>query len=354
MSSSGEKIKVGITIGDVNGIGIEVILKAFSDNRMLSVCTPIIYGSTKVLSYHKKAINNDEINFHSVPSAEKAIHKKVNVINCWEGEVNIELGHSTNEAGQFALKSLECCVEDMAANKIDVMVTAPINKTNIQSKDFNFPGHTEYLANYSNTEDYLMILVADELRVGVVTSHIALKDVPAALTQEEIVRKATILEASLVKDFGITKPKIAILGLNPHAGDHGLMGDEESKVIKPAIKELSDKGMLAFGPYPADGFFGSGSFNQFDGILAMYHDQGLAPFKAITFDNGVNFTAGLPIVRTSPDHGTAYDLAGKNEASEISFRNAVYLACDIFAQRKESKELFANPLEVSVKGRRDN
>jgi 4-hydroxythreonine-4-phosphate dehydrogenase len=354
MSKVSETICVGISIGDINGIGAEVILKALEDNRILSTCTPIIYGSTKVLSYHKKTLDLPEINFNSIPSADKAIAKKINVINCWNEEVNIDLGNSTSDGGKYALKSLQCCVEDMASNKIDVMITAPINKTNIQSKEFNFPGHTEFLAKYSNTEDYLMILVADSFRIGVVTSHIPLKEVATSLTKEAIVKKAKVFENSLIRDFGITKPRIAILGLNPHAGDNGLLGKEESEIIKPAIKELSEQGIKAFGPYAADGFFGSGSFGSFDGILAMYHDQGLTPFKALTFDNGVNYTAGLPIVRTSPDHGTAYEIAGKNQASESSFRNAIYLACDIFNQRKISREIFANPLVVSTDYKKDS
>ncbi|HNL03495.1 MAG TPA: 4-hydroxythreonine-4-phosphate dehydrogenase PdxA [Bacteroidia bacterium] len=341
------KPKIGITIGDLNGVGIEVIIKTFSDNRMLSSCTPVIYGSSKVISYHRKSLHQQEFNFNTIRTAEEASNKKTNVINCWEEDVKIELGKPSVIAGTYAFKSLEAASKDVLGKKIDAIVTAPIDKSTIHSDAFPFNGHTEYFAKLCGNAEHVMLMVSDKLRVGLITGHVALKDVPAQLTKEKIISKTKLVHQSLRSDFGLQKPRIAILALNPHAGDNGLMGKEEQDIITPAISELHNAGIGAFGPYPADGFFGSSRFKSFDAIMAIYHDQGLVPFKALAFSTGVNYTAGLPIIRTSPDHGTAYDLAGKNQASEESFREAVYLACDIAKQRQITNEITANPLKFS-------
>lgn len=347
MSESESLVKVGISIGDFNGIGMEVIIKTFMDNRMLHVCTPIVYGSSRIASFHRKALNINDFSFNIIREASAANPKMANLINCWDEELKMELGSSTTQAGEKAVKSLELAVEDLKKGNIDVLVTAPINKNNVQAENFKFPGHTEYLAEKFETKDYLMLLVSDDLRIGTVTGHIPLSQVAQSLSIEKISNKVKILHESLQKDFGIRKPKIAVLGLNPHAGDGGLLGTEEQNIILPAIEKLKAEGILAIGPYAADGFFGSAVHRQFDGVLAMYHDQGLIPFKSMAFESGVNFTAGLPIIRTSPDHGTAYDIAGKNVASESSFREAVYLACDIFNKRKWQMELASNPLKIT-------
>lgn len=348
MEKNHQNIRVGISIGDINGIGPEVIIKTLSDNRILQNCTPIIYGSTKTISYHKKTLRNIDFQYQSIKNASEVIPNKINIVNIWNEEVRVEFGKSTEISGKYALLSLEKATEDLASNKIDVLVTAPISKDAIQNAGFQFPGHTEYLAHLSGQEDALMMMVADNLRVAIVTSHIALKDVPNTLTKEKILKKINELDKSLKQDYKIIRPKIAVFGLNPHAGENGKMGDEEIEIIAPAIQEAKDEcGILAFGPYPADGFFGSKLLNEFDAILAMYHDQGLAAFKALSFDQGVNYTAGLPIVRTSPDHGTAYDIAGKNKASETSFRQAIYLAIDIYKSRSFYKEIKQNPLPFS-------
>ena len=340
----GRKIKVGISCGDINGVGMEVILKTFSDSRMLDICTPVIYGSAKASTFYKKQIKANDIMFNFIDAAGDAKSKKINLVNVTPDGVKVDLGKSTTEAGKLSFQSLERATLDLASNLVDVLVTAPINKENIQSEDFKFPGHTEYLANYANEDNPLMVMCYNNLRVGVVTGHIPLKKVAESISEKAILSKLEVFEKTLLQDFGVRKPKLAVLGLNPHNGDKGLIGDEESEVIQPAIAKAKEKGHLVFGPYPADGFFGSDLWQKFDGVLAMYHDQGLTPFKAISFDQGVNFTAGLPIVRTSPDHGTAYDIAGKGTASEGSFRNAVFLACDIYKQRAEFRELSANPL----------
>lgn len=340
-----KKIKVGISIGDCNGIGLEVILKTFQDNRMLSFCTPVVYGSTKVMTFHRKALGIADVSIHEVKSAEEARAKMLNIINLDDSEIHVEFGKATIDSGKLAVDSLLKATEDLASNKTDVLVTAPINKSNVQSDSFRFPGQTEYLAHYSNTDQALMLMIGDGLRVAVVTGHIPLKEVAEKLTGDLILEKLGLLSASLVKDFGVSKPRIAVLGINPHAGDDGLLGDEEQRIIGPAIQKARNNGELVFGPYGADGFFGTGQYRNFDGVLAMYHDQGLAPFKALAFDSGVNFTAGLPVVRTSPDHGPAMDIAGQNEARPDSFRAAVYAACDIYRHRKEYRELTANPLQ---------
>lgn len=338
-------IRVGISVGDINGIGPEVIIKALRDTRAMLDFTPIIYGSSKVLSYHKKAINDNHFNFQSVKNADEAKSKKISVVNCWNDEVKISLGEMNTTGGEYAFKALEAATKDLASNKIDVLVTAPINKKVIQDAGFKFPGHTEYLADLSNVDEALMLMVFENLRVAVVTSHIPLKDVASKITKAGVVNKINQLYASLKKDFGIRRPKIAVLGLNPHAGENGKMGDEEIEQIIPAISECKSKDMIVHGPYAADSFFGSANMKNFDGVVAMYHDQGLTGFKSIAFGNGVNYTAGLPIVRTSPDHGTAMDIAGKNQASEKSLRNAIFLAIDIYRNRLMEKEINADPLK---------
>ncbi len=339
-----KKIRVAITQGDTNGVGYEVILKVFADPSMLELCTPIIYGSPKIAAYHRKALNL-ETTFSIINAAEEARDGQVNLLTCFDEEVKIDLGQPSQEAGKSALKALDCAMTDYRSGLYDVLVTAPINKATIQSPDFHFPGHTEYIeTSVGEGQKALMILMNDQLRVALVTTHLAIKDVAQAITQEAIIEKATIFHQSLRRDFLISSPRIAVLSLNPHAGDDGLLGAEEKNIITPAIEKLSEKGIQAFGPYPADGFFGAGSYYHFDGVLAMYHDQGLAPFKTIALDNGVNYTAGLPIVRTSPDHGTAYDIAGQGVADENSMRQAIYTAIDIFRHRKEYDEPMQNPL----------
>ena len=341
------KPKIGITLGDVNGIGPEIIIKTFLDQRLLTTCVPVIYGSSKVLSYHRKALNISEFNFNTIRFADEASNKKPNLINCWEEDVKVELGKPNALGGKYALKSLQAAGKDLLDKKIDAVVTAPIDKNSIQGDGFHFNGQTEFFAEICNTKDFAMMMVSDKLKVSLVTGHLALKDVAATLTKEKIVAKIKVINESLKRDFGIRKPRIAVLALNPHAGDGGLMGKEEADIIAPAIKDAANGGLTVYGPFPADGFFGSSRFKSFDAVLAMYHDQGLVPFKALAFTSGVNFTAGLPIIRTSPDHGTAYDLVGKNIASDDSFREAVYLACDIVATRKTNDEVTANPLKFS-------
>ena len=338
------KIRVAITQGDTNGVGYEVILKVFADPAMLELCTPIIYGSPKIAAYHRKALNIDA-SFSIINHAEEARDGRVNLLTCFDDEVKVELGQPSQEAGEAALKALDRAMTDFRSQLYDVLVTAPINKATIQSPGFKFPGHTEYIeASVGNGEKALMILMNDVLRVALVTTHLPIKDIAKAITKEAIIEKATIFHRALKRDFRISNPRIAVLALNPHAGDAGLLGTEEKDIIKPAINELAATGIQAFGPYPADGFFGAGTFEHFDGVLAMYHDQGLAPFKTIALDNGVNYTAGLPIIRTSPDHGTAYDIAGKGKADEQSMRQAIYTAIDIFRNRQQYDEPLANPL----------
>lgn len=338
------KIRVAITQGDTNGIGYEVILKAFADPMIFDLCTPIIYGSPKIAAYHRKALDI-ETNFIIINNAEEAREGRLNLLNCFDDEVKVELGKPSKEAGDAALRALDRAMTDYRKNLYDVLVTAPINKSTIQSPGFHFPGHTEYIeTSVGEGQKALMILMNATLRVALVTTHLPIKDVAKAISKEAIVQKATIFFQALRRDFRISKPRIAVLSLNPHAGDDGLLGAEEKDIIKPAIEELAEAGIQAFGPYPSDGFFGSGSYFHFDGVLAMYHDQGLAPFKTIALDNGVNYTAGLPIVRTSPDHGTAYDIAGKGVADENSMRQAIYTAIDIFRNRTDYDEPLKNPL----------
>ena len=338
------KIRVAITQGDTNGVGYEVIFKAFADPAILELCTPIIYGSPKIAAYHKKALNL-ETNFTIINKAEEARDGRLNLLSCFDDEVKVELGQPSKEAGDAALRALDRAMTDFRAGLYDVLVTAPINKATIQSPGFQFPGHTEYIeTSVGNGQKALMILMNETLRVALVTTHLAIKDISRSITKESIVEKATIFHTTLKRDFRISNPRIAVLALNPHAGDDGLLGSEEKEIISPAIEELAGKGIQAFGPYPADGFFGNGTYYHFDGVLAMYHDQGLAPFKTIALESGVNFTAGLPIIRTSPDHGTAFDIAGQGKADENSMRQAIYTAIDVFRNRQNYDEPLKNPL----------
>ena len=337
-------IRVAITHGDTNGIGYEVILKTFADPTILELFTPIISGSPKVAAYHRKALDLPT-NFSIIDSAEEAKDGRVNLLTTFEDEVKVDMGHPSPEAGEAALKALERAMEDYKKGLFDVLVTAPIDKHSIQSDTFRFPGHTEYIEErVGDGQKALMVLMNDTLRVALVTTHLPIKDVAQAITKEAIMEKATIFHQTLRRDLRISSPRIAVLSLNPHAGDGGVLGHEEAEIIRPAIIELEKHGIQAFGPYAADGFFGSAAYSRFDGVLAMYHDQGLAPFKTLAQECGVNFTAGLPIVRTSPDHGTAYDIAGKGIADELSFRQAIYAAIDIFRNRLDYDEPLANPL----------
>lgn len=344
-----DRIKIGISIGDVNGIGLEVILKTLAHNSLFEYGTIIVYGHTKVASYHRKALGLGDFSFNVITDTESANPKKANMINCWEEDVKIELGTANETGGKYALLSLERATDDLVKGHIDALVTAPINKHNIQSEQFKFPGHTEYLQERSGSNDVLMFMISEELRVGVVTGHIPVSAVAKSITKEKIVKKLIMINNSLKKDFWIEKPKIAVLGLNPHAGDNGLLGSEEQDVIIPAIQEAFDAGVICFGPYPADGFFGNGTYKKFDAVLAMYHDQGLIPFKSIAFGSGVNFTAGLKYIRTSPDHGTGYDIAGKNLADPSSFIEAVFSATHIVKHRREQESLLRNQLRSGGK-----
>ncbi len=341
-----ELIKVGITHGDVNGVGYELILKALSDARMLELFNPIIYGSSKSASYHRKVLDSN-LNFNIINSADEARENRVNLVNCVKEETKIELGTASSESGESAFIALDSATRDLLDKKIDVLVTLPINKDSIQNENFNFPGHTEFLEDRFavNSEKALMIMATDTMKVALATTHIPLKDVSSALTKDLIKEKLKTLDYTLKRDFSIDAPRIAVLSLNPHAGENGLLGSEDAEIIAPAVKEMQDEWVLCAGPFAADGFFGSGRFKEFDAILAMYHDQGLIPFKTLAMDMGVNFTGGLPIVRTSPDHGTAYDIAGKNEASDESFRQSIYMAIDVFRNRISYDEARKNPLK---------
>jgi 4-hydroxythreonine-4-phosphate dehydrogenase len=333
---SEKPIVAGITQGDVNGIGYEVIIKALSDARMMEVCTPIVYGSSKTATFHRKLIKNSgDFSFRIIQQPEQRTSKTPNMINVTEDEVKTEIGKLTSVAGEQALAALKMATNHILEGKIDVLLTAPINKHNIHSQEFPFEGHTEYLAQRCKTNDYLMLMIADGIRIGTVTTHCALSELPQLIKSELIVKKIKILNTSLQQDFLCTKPKIAVLSLNPHASENGMFGKEEKNAIVPAIKEAFDAGIYVFGPYPADGFFGTGQHTKFDGILAMYHDQAMIPFKLLSYGEGVNYTAGLPFVRTSPAHGTAYEIAGKDMASADSFRKAIYYACDIYNNRKQ-------------------
>ena len=337
------KIKVGISIGDLNGIGCEVVLRTFSDSRMLDFCTPVIFASNKTVSFQKKQLGIT-VNYNGVHDAAKAIDGKVNVVNVWKEVPKVEFGAETKEGGVYAIKSLRAAVKSLKEGKVDVLVTAPINKKNIQAEDFDFPGHTDFLAQELEGQS-LMFMVTDTLKVGLLTDHVAVKDAPAAIDADLVREKIGIVEKSLRMDFGIRKPKIALLGINPHSGDNGVIGKEDDEVLKPAIKELSEAGHLVFGPYSADSFFGSDSYKKFDAVIAAYHDQGLIPFKTLSFGKGVNYTAGLSKVRTSPDHGTAYEIAGTGKADNSSFKEALFKAISIFKNRQEYLELTQSPLQ---------
>lgn len=329
-----QKPIIGITLGDYNGIGPEVILKALHNSAINKLCTPVIYGSNKVLNFYKNQLEIKDWQLFGIQKAEMANPKATNIINCFpDQQLEIEPGKVTIEAGKAAFECLKKATDDLKEGKINALVTAPINKNNIQSESFKFPGHTEFLADAFGVKDNLMFLVSDVLRVGVVTGHIPIDKVKESITKQAISSKLDLMLASLKLDFGIQKPRIAVLGLNPHAGEEGLLGKEEIEIIAPVTKEYREKKQLVFGPYPADGFFGNAQYKQFDGILAMYHDQGLIPFKSIAFENGVNFTAGMPAIRTSPDHGTAYDIAGKKQANECSILNAIFTAIEIYKNR---------------------
>lgn len=341
-------IKIGITHGDINGIGYEVIMKALADQRVMENATVIVYGSPKVAAFHRKSIDLPNFNFNLIKSAEEAGKRKANIINCVDPNIRVEAGMETAEAGEASFLALKAAVADLKDGKIDVLVTAPINKHNIHSESFNFPGHTEYLAKEFETAEALMFLVSPYFKVGVLSGHVSLSEAVKNVTVENIITKLRLMNKSLIQDFGIRKPRIAVLGLNPHAGDKGLIGSEEQDVITPAINKAREEGIMALGPYPPDGFFASDNLLKFDAILAMYHDQGLIPFKSLFFEEGVNFTAGLPIVRTSPAHGTAYDMVGKGIAKENSFRQAIYMAIDIYRKREEYQQLIKNQLKSQM------
>lgn len=338
-------IRVGISHGDINGIGYEVIMKTLLDPRILEMCIPIIYGSPKVAAYHRKALNINNLSFNHIRSAKEATSKRIHILNCIDDNIRVELGKSSELAGESSYMALEKATNDLNSGYIDVLVTAPINKDNIQREQFNFPGHTEFLARETNAEEYLMLMVSETMKIGVVTTHIPISEVSQQLSKEKILSKIRILAKTLQQDFAVTRPRIAVFGLNPHAGDNGLIGSEDKEIILPAIIQAKKEGTIALGPYPADGFFGSEDYRKFDAILAMYHDQGLIPFKLASFERGVNYTAGLPIVRTSPAHGTAYSIAGEGKASPESFRQALYLAIDIHKNRTIFKEISKNPLK---------
>lgn len=340
---SDTKLIVGISQGDINGIGLEVILKTLLENNVNDICTPILFSSQKTVSYYRKVLGLEEFNFNPIRDFSQINTKKVNVFICYEEEVNIEMGKPSDDGGKYAAISLEKATEALMQNKIDVLVTAPINKNTIKNQSFNFVGHTEYLAQKLNGKPLMLMCTNTGLRVALATDHVPLKDVASKLSIDGVADKINLLYSTLKRDFNIRKPKIAVLGLNPHASDNGTIGNEDIEIIKPAIEKAKND-RLIYGPYSADGFFGSGTYKQFDGILAMYHDQGLIPFKTLSFSEGVNFTAGLSHVRTSPDHGTAFEIAGKNIADEQSFKNALYAAIDIHTNRKLYDEVNANPL----------
>ncbi len=342
-----EKLKIGISIGDLNGIGGEIIIKTFEDNRMLEFCTPVIFASVKLVSFLKKHFNS-QINFHGINKAKETLSGKINVVNVWRDNIDVEFGKESLKAGEYSIKSLEAATNALIEGSIDVLVTAPINKHNIQSDKFNFPGHTDYLAKQLEG-DSLMFMVTDSLKVGLLTDHVPLKDIASHITPELIEKKINIIHNTLKQDFGIRKPKIAVLGINPHTGDSGVIGNEDDEILRPTLQKIKEQGKLIYGPYAADSFFGSDNFKNFDAIVATYHDQGLIPFKTLSFGQGVNFTAGLNKVRTSPDHGTAYEIAGKGVADSGSFKEAIFTAIHIFNKRNEYLELSKNPLKKGPK-----
>ncbi|MFP9112990.1 4-hydroxythreonine-4-phosphate dehydrogenase PdxA [Flavobacterium sp. RHBU_3] len=347
MAKKAENVIVGISIGDLNGVGAEVLLKTFEDTRMLEFCTPVIFANVKILSFIKKALGL-ECNLHGIDKIDQMVVGKINVLNVWKEGVNLEFGKNDDVVGSYAIKSFTAAVEALKHKQIDVLVTAPINKYNIQSEEFKFPGHTDYLDKELDG-DALMLMVNDGLRVGLLTDHVPVNEVSAHLTEELIFKKLHTINKTLKQDFRVNKPKIAVLGFNPHSGDNGVIGREDEDVIKPALKKLFEEGVLVFGPFSADSFFGTGQYEKYDAVIAAYHDQGLIPFKTLSFGHGVNYTAGLSGVRTSPDHGTAYEIAGKGEADHNSFKEAVYLALDIYHNREEYREISRNPLKVREK-----
>ncbi|WP_026726018.1 4-hydroxythreonine-4-phosphate dehydrogenase PdxA [Flavobacterium sasangense] len=347
MVKKAENIIVGISIGDLNGIGSEVILKTFEDTRMLELCTPVIFANAKIVSFLRKELNID-IAIHGIDKIEQLVVGKINVLNVWREGVNLELGKNDDVVGSYAIKSFVAATKALKEGLVDVLVTAPINKYNIQSEDFKFPGHTDYL-DKELEGNALMLMVHDDLRVGLLTDHVPVNEVAKHLNEKLITSKIKTIIQTLIQDFEIEKPKVAVLGLNPHSGDNGVIGQEEEKIIKPALKKLFDAGNMVFGPFPADGFFGSAQYEKYDAVIATYHDQGLIPFKTLSFGNGVNYTAGLNKIRTSPDHGTAYEIAGKKVANHESFKEAVYLAIDIYNKRNDYQELIKNPLKTKEK-----
>ena len=341
-------LKVGISVGDLNGVSMEIIIRTLMEKDLMQLCTPIVYCSTKAASFHKKAIGANEFNFSITNDATNAKSKHPNLITVWDEDVALELGKETELAGTYALKSLEAACADLKSGKIDVLVTAPLNKHNVKTGNTIFTGHTQFLHDYFGANSHIMLLVGDNMKIATLTEHIPLAKVASSISTNQIVEKVKLLQKTLKRDFGISKPKIAVLGLNPHNGDGGLIGNEEQQIIIPAIKKLQDENMLVYGPYSADGFFGKLQFKQFDAVLCMYHDQGLAPFKALEFDTGVNYTAGLDVIRTSPDHGVAYDIAGHGKANTSSFKNAIFLAIDIYRKRHEYDILTSDPLKVTL------
>ncbi len=338
------RIKIGISQGDINGISYEVIIKTLMDQRLVEICTPIIFGSSKVTAYHRKALDIENFTPTGINHPDEAKGKRAYIVNCIDDNIRVELGKSTESAGIASFRALKEATDALEAGQIDALVTGPVNKHNIQHADFTYRGHTEYLQDRFGAGEVMMLMVSNLMKVGLVAGHVPVSQLSSFITEDLIVKKLEILSHSLLKDFGIRKPHIAVLGLNPHAGDEGLLGTEEQTMILPAIERVKKAGISAFGPFPADGFFGAGKFTRFDAVLAMYHDQGLAPFKALSMEDGVNFTAGLPVVRTSPAHGTAFELAGKNLASADSFRNALYLAVDIVRNREQYEEISRDPL----------
>ncbi|MCF6128560.1 4-hydroxythreonine-4-phosphate dehydrogenase PdxA [Flavobacterium sp. AS60] len=342
-----ENIIVGISIGDLNGIGSEVVLKTFDDSRMLELCTPVIFANVKVMSFIKKVLEL-ETPLHGIDQIDQIVLGKVNVLNVWRESVDLNFGTNDPAVGKYAIKSFVAATKALKENQIDVLVTAPINKYNIQSEEFKFPGHTDYL-DKELEGNALMLMVQDNLRVGLLTDHIPVNEVAKHLTEKLIVQKIETIKQTLVQDFGINKPKIAVLALNPHAGDNGVIGKEDDEIVKPVIKKLFEKGTLVFGPFAADGFFGSSQYKKYDAVIATYHDQGLIPFKTLSFGGGVNYTAGLNKIRTSPDHGTAYEIAGKGIADYNSFKEAVYTAIDIYNSRNQYLEMSKNPMKTKEK-----
>lgn len=347
MTKKAENVIAGISIGDLNGIGPEVVLKTFEDARMLEFCTPVIFANVKLMSFFKKNLELN-LNFHGIDKLDQIVTGKVNVLNVWKEGVNVNFGKNDDTVGKFAIRSFKEAVSALKEHAIDVLITAPINKYNIQAEDFKFPGHTDYL-NEQLEGDALMLMVQDDLRIGLLTDHIPVNEVSAHLTEQLIRKKLITVNNTLKQDFRINKPKIAVLGVNPHCGDNGVIGTEDDAVLRPALKKLFEEGVLVFGPFSADSFFGSGAYEKYDAVIAAYHDQGLIPFKTLSFGNGVNFTAGLHGIRTSPDHGTAYEIAGKGEADNNSFKEAVYLALDVYHNRSQYRELVKNPLKVKEK-----